>query len=130
MVYGDSYKTFLVAIVVVNGPKLLEWALTNSKVQGATTNIVTAMPEQEIIQHVEKLCNDSDINKMILKEMERVGKEAKLNGYEMVKAIKLIPREFEFYPGCTTPKLSLVRNKLKDTFQKDIDTMYENTKFN
>lgn len=124
-VYGDSYRTFLVAVVVVNPLKLLDWAITNNKVQGTTTT--TGMSEQDMLTHLEKLCNDPDANKLVLKEMERVGRECKLNGYEMVKAIKLIPREFEFYPGCSTPKLSLVRNKLKETFQEDIDYMYENT---
>ncbi|KAG2377360.1 hypothetical protein C9374_009271 [Naegleria lovaniensis] len=127
-IYGDSYKTFLVGVVAVNGLKLLDWAITNGKVshQGA----VSAMSEQDQLQNLEKLCADPEINKMILKELERVGKECKLLGFEMVKAIKLIPRDFEFYPGCTTPKLSLVRNKLRDTFQKDIDEMYEKTKVN
>ncbi|EFC45835.1 predicted protein [Naegleria gruberi] len=124
-VYGDSYKTFLVGFVAVNGLKLLDWALQNQKLANVTA--ISQLSESQQLEHLEKLCADESVNKMILKELERVGKEKKLLGFEMVKAIKLLPRDFEFYPGCTTPKLSLVRNKLRDLFQKDIDEMYEKT---
>ena len=122
-VYGDSYKTFLVAFVVVNGPKIIEWAVSKQII-----TVTSPLSESEQLEHLEKLCKDTSVSEMILKELERVGKEAKLNGFEMVKAIRLLPRDFEFYPGCCTPKLSLVRNKLRDTFQKEIDEMYEQTK--
>ena len=109
-VYGDSFKSCVIGFVVANIPQLQEYARNNGKA--------------ELADKIEELCEDPEINKMVLNEIVSAAKQNKLKSFEIVKAIKLLPKEFEQY-GVTTPTMKLVRNKLKDLFQKDIDQMYQ-----
>ncbi|KAL9657337.1 hypothetical protein ABK040_011556 [Willaertia magna] len=107
-VYGDSFKSCLIGFVAVNVPQLTEWANQNGK--GSLS--------------IEELCNDSDAVKVVLGELNKTAKESQFKGFEMIKAIKLLPKEFDQY-GCTTPTMKLVRNKLKDLFLNDIEVLYK-----
>ncbi|KAF0984651.1 hypothetical protein FDP41_000550 [Naegleria fowleri] len=109
-VYGDSFKSCLVGFVVGNIPQLQQYAKEHGK--------------QELADKIEELCEDADINKMVLAELTNTAKQHKLKGFEMVKAIKILPKEFDQY-GCMTPTMKLVRNKMKELFQTDIDKLYE-----
>jgi long-chain acyl-CoA synthetase len=106
-VYGDSYKPVLVGVAVVNVESIKAWARENN------------VPED-----METLLVDKRVNELVLKDLEQAGKAAKLKGFEFVKAVHLVDKDFDTI-GATTPTLKLKRNVLKEHFQKQIDAMYE-----
>jgi len=60
--YGDSYSTYLIAIVVPKKDQVLEWA-RNNNVQGT----------------YEELCNNKALNEAILKDLTVLSREKKVN---------------------------------------------------
>ena len=66
--YGNSYKSSIVGIIVPEEPVLLEWARDNS---------------QE--QDMKKLCSNSNVKKLIMDDLEKQAKQGGLKGFEKVK---------------------------------------------
>lgn len=116
-VYGDSYKNCLVAVGVVEQNTLIQYLKQNPQVLSDPT-----IPEISV-QNIEQIIRHSSINQFILKDLERVCKELKLQGYEYIKAIHLVHFDFETI-HCVTPTMKLQRAALKKHFQKELDEMY------
>ena len=57
-VYGDSYKTYLVAVIVPQNTEVMKWA-----------------QEKNIPGTYEELCNNEELKKTILKDLERLGRD-------------------------------------------------------
>jgi long-chain acyl-CoA synthetase len=106
-VYGSSFKRFLVAVVVPDTDVLLPWAQQNN-----------------VTGDVKSLCSDDRINKLILDDMTRIGKEAKLHGFEFVKTIHLTSEPFSVENDLTTPTFKLKRPQLLTHFKAQVDDMY------
>lgn len=70
-VYGNSYKSSLIAIVVPEETVLAEWARQNN-----------------VEADFKKLCAHADLKKLILKDMNSLAKEAGLKG--TFKSLKLL----------------------------------------
>lgn len=72
---------------------------------------------------------NSDANagneKAVLDDLNRVGKESGLKGYEMLKAIKISKEAFSVENDLVTPTLKLKRPQLLEFFKKDISQLYE-----
>eukprot|EP00191_Tetraselmis_sp_GSL018_P008721 CAMPEP_0177602204 /NCGR_PEP_ID=MMETSP0419_2-20121207/14728_1 /TAXON_ID=582737 /ORGANISM="Tetraselmis sp., Strain GSL018" /LENGTH=629 /DNA_ID=CAMNT_0019095641 /DNA_START=249 /DNA_END=2135 /DNA_ORIENTATION=+ len=81
-VYGNSYETALVAIVVPMEDKVKQWAKSN-KVEG----------------DFAALCENEQVKKMMLDGLMETGKAAGLKGFEMVKALHLEPAAFDIERG-------------------------------
>jgi len=107
-VYGNSYKRWLVGVVVPDPEYLAMWAKQNG-MEG---------------QDYKTLVLSERVNQAIVKDLERVGKEAKLNGIEFVKAIHLTSDAFTVDNDHMTPTFKLRRVNLLKSFQKKIDEMY------
>ncbi|KAH0464842.1 hypothetical protein IEQ34_004945 [Dendrobium chrysotoxum] len=75
-VYGDSFKSCLVAVVAVEPEILKMWAAT----------------ERIQYDNLEQLCSDPRARAAVLAEMDEVGKQAQLRGFEFAKAVTLIKR--------------------------------------
>lgn len=108
--YGDSFQSSLVAVGVVNAPVLVQHAKQNGIADASEDKI------KELIQR-------PDINKLVLKDLEKLGKSHKLQGFEFVRAIHLVDYDFDTI-DCVTPTLKLQRVALKKHFQEQIDQMY------
>ena len=106
-VYGSSFKRFLVAVVVPDTDVLMPWAQQNN-----------------VAGDVKSLCSDDRINKLILDDITRIGKEAKLHGFEFVKAIHLTSEPFSVENDLTTPTFKLKRPQLLTYFKTQVDEMY------
>jgi len=74
-------------------------------------------------QNIKQLLNNKKLKELVLKDLARIAKENKLQGFEMIKAIHLVDFEFETI-GAVTPTLKLQRSVLKNYFQKEINEMY------
>eukprot|EP00850_Spirogloea_muscicola_P009547 SM000054S18033 [mRNA] locus=s54:25048:31844:+ [translate_table: standard] len=108
-VHGDSFNASLVAVVVVDPEELTLWA----KGRG--------------IQHANdlaKLCEDPVAKAAVLADMDELGKDAKLRGFEYAKNIHLVPEPFTLENDLLTPTFKIKRPQAKAFFEKEIARMY------
>jgi len=110
-VYGDSFQSFLVSVVVPDPEVAKTWAKTNNKPIEVAT-----------------LCKDEDFRKAIFNDMKRVGQEAKLLGFESIYAIHLEPIMWTTESGLLTPTFKLRRADCYKKYEVQIKEMYKNTK--
>jgi len=109
-IYGDSLQPFLVAVVVPDEETVKAWAKGNS-IQGT----------------FKELCDNPDLKEIILKDMTRVGKEAKLNGFEFIKSIHLEHTLWSLENGILTPTMKLKRHECKVKYLQNINDLYRST---
>eukprot|EP00579_Thalassiosira_antarctica_P001854 CAMPEP_0201869920 /NCGR_PEP_ID=MMETSP0902-20130614/3247_1 /ASSEMBLY_ACC=CAM_ASM_000551 /TAXON_ID=420261 /ORGANISM="Thalassiosira antarctica, Strain CCMP982" /LENGTH=682 /DNA_ID=CAMNT_0048395485 /DNA_START=6 /DNA_END=2054 /DNA_ORIENTATION=- len=109
-VYGDSFQSYLVAIVVPDEEPVRAWAKAN-------------LPDAANAPFSE-ICKSDKLRQEILSEVRRVSKLNKLLGFETVKAVHLEPNIFTAESGLVTPTFKLKRPQLKDYYAKQIELMY------
>lgn len=107
-VHGNSFESFLVAIVNPNKQAIERWAKENG-VAGDYTSI----------------CENPKTNKYILGELAKIGKEKKLKGFEMIRAVHLDPVAFDMDRDLLTPTYKKKRPQLLKYYQGIIDDMYK-----
>ena len=109
-VHGDSYQTYLVAVVVPDEEPVRAWAKTNMPdVAGSS---------------MSEICQSDKLKHAILLEILRLSKANGLHGFETVKAVHLDPNVFTAETGLVTPTFKLKRPQLKKYYAKQIDEMY------
>ncbi|CAB4375587.1 uncharacterized protein OCT59_018371 [Rhizophagus irregularis] len=113
-VHGDSLRNYLVAVVVPDPETFVPWANVLVKKN------VSLGDEKGM----ESLINDPEVRKEFLKEMDKVGQNAKLRGFEFVKAIHLTNVPFSVENNLLTPTLKLKRHEARQTFHKVTDKLY------
>lgn len=106
-VYGNSYKSSIVGIVVPEETVLLEWA-TNNNINNA---------------NMKQLCSNSEVKKLIMNDLEQQAKLGGLKGFEKVKDIYLHDELFSIENGLLTPTMKSKRNELQKKFQAQLDDM-------
>ncbi|XP_022743477.1 long chain acyl-CoA synthetase 7, peroxisomal-like isoform X2 [Durio zibethinus] len=107
-IYGDSLNSSLVAIVAVEPDVMRDWAAS----EGIQYN------------DLGQLCNDPRARNAVLAEMDNVGREAQLRGFEFAKAVTLVPEPFTEENGLLTPTFKIKRPQAKAYFAKTISNMY------
>ena len=113
-VYGNSYESALVA-VVVPAESVLRSSLASAGITSDASDASTPLAE---------LCARPDVNKHVLAALTVTGKEAKLKGFEAVKAIHLDARHFSVEDDTLTPTFKLKRPQLLKSYQKVVDELY------
>lgn len=107
-VYGDSHKTYTVALVVPNHYYLEEIA-TNIGITGQT---------------VEELCNNPLVEKAVLQELVEQAKKCNLQRFEIPGAVKLCTEQWTPDMGLVTAAFKLKRKSVQDRYQHEINRMY------
>lgn len=107
-VYGDSFRSQLVAIVVPDPEALIPWAAA-----------------RKLPQDLKQLCEHKVVIEAVLRSMQEQGRGAKLKGFEQVAAVTLTPDPFSVENGMLTPTFKLKRPQAKQTFIKAIEAMYK-----
>ncbi|CAK7327014.1 unnamed protein product [Dovyalis caffra] len=122
-VYGDSLNSYLVAVVSVDHDVLKAWAAS----------------EGIKYENLAQLCNDPRVKAAVLADMDAVGNEAQLRGFEFVKAVTLVLEQFTVENGLQTPTFKasaqrqlltvlidfqIKRPQAKAYYEKAISNMY------
>ncbi|KAF4526898.1 hypothetical protein B566_EDAN014520 [Ephemera danica] len=107
-VYGDPSKHFTVALVVPN--------------PGHLTNLATRLGKSTV--EFEDLCDDPDIEKAVLREIEDHGRKCKLARFEIPAAVKLCTEQWSPDMGLVTAAFKLKRKDIQERYQTEINRMY------
>jgi len=105
MIYGDSFAPFLVAIVRPEREYVTKWA------------------EKE--GTFEEVCAKGDfIKQALMADFETLGKEAKLQSFEMIKGIIIAQEDWTVENDLLTPTFKLKRSFIRDRYHNDILDLY------
>ncbi|GKV23762.1 hypothetical protein SLEP1_g33458 [Rubroshorea leprosula] len=110
-VYGNSFESFLVAVVVPERQALEDWATNNHEALD-----------------FKSLCNNPKARKYILDELNGIGQKNQLRGFELLKAIHLEPNPFDIERDLITPTFKLKRPQLLKYYKDRIDQLYSEAK--
>ncbi|GER49858.1 long-chain-fatty-acid CoA ligase [Striga asiatica] len=110
-VYGDSFESFLVAVVVPEIKALEDWAANNQE-KG----------------DFQSLCGNSKAKKYILDELNNTAKKHGLRGFEMLRGVHLEPLPFDISRDLITPTFKLKRPQLYKYYKDHIDQLYAEAK--
>ncbi|XP_038680822.1 long chain acyl-CoA synthetase 1 isoform X1 [Tripterygium wilfordii] len=106
-VYGDSFKSMLVAVVVPHEENTKKWAYINGQ-KGS----------------LSELCSLDLLRKYILQELKSTAERNKLRGFEYIKGVILDPHPIDMERDLVTATLKKKRNKLHQYYQVEIDELY------
>ncbi|KAJ3701291.1 hypothetical protein LUZ61_004996 [Rhynchospora tenuis] len=110
-VYGNSFESFLVAVINPNRQAIENWALSN----GLTGNF-------------EELCENPEVKKYILGLISSLAREKKLQGFEFIKAIHLDPVLFDMERDLLTPTYKKKRPQLLKYYRDVINGLYQSNR--
>ncbi|KAF9600386.1 hypothetical protein IFM89_008621 [Coptis chinensis] len=110
-IYGNSFESFLIAVVNPNEQALKRWA-----------------EDHGINGDFASLCENPKAKEYILGELSKIAKEKKLKGFEFVRAVHLDPVPFDMERDLLTPTFKKKRPQLLKYYQSIIDGMYKPAK--
>ncbi|CAK7348469.1 unnamed protein product [Dovyalis caffra] len=106
-VYGDSFKSMLVAVVVLHEVNTKNWAFLHGHMGSFT-----------------ELCSLHQLQKFVLSELKTTAERNKLKGFEHIKGVILEPCPFDIERDLVTATLKKKRNKLVSYYKVEIDELY------
>nr|AUD66219.1 long-chain acyl-CoA synthetase 2 [Prunus sibirica] len=110
-VYGNSFESFLIAVVNPNNQAIESWAEKNG-----------------VSGDFNSLCEHTRVKEYILGELNKIAKEKKLKGFEVIKAVHLDPEPFDMERDLITPTYKKKRPQLLKYYKEIIDNMYKSAK--
>lgn len=105
-VYGDSYKSFPVAIVVLDDGYIKKWSEKDEN-KGLSNN-------------------EEKLKEIVLNDMLQEGKKRGLMSYEQVKAIEFIKEPFTIENGLLTPTFKSRRFAVEKKYKERLLNLYKN----
>lgn len=108
-VIGNSFQTFLIALISPNVKSLNEIAQLYNK-----TNL-----------SFEEICKDTDVIKHVTSRVIEHGKKANLNKMEIPSKVKLCHEEWVPDSGLVTAALKIRRKQIEIFYQEDIAKLYD-----
>jgi long-chain acyl-CoA synthetase len=107
-IYGDSMKTFCVALVVP----------VQSKLEQLATSLGVTW------QSLEELCKNEKVTQGVMKEIVAHGKKSKLQKFEIPGSLKLCPELWTPESNLVTAAFKLKRKPVQEFYQRDINMLY------
>eukprot|EP00808_Paulinella_micropora_P017735 g1616.t1 len=108
-VYGDSLKSYLVAVLVPDQEAVVAHAAKNNLGKGLS---------------FKQLCVSPDIKAAILKQMKKATTDAKLQKYEVPQNVAIHHEPFSVDNGLLTPTFKLKRKEAEVAFKTVVDALY------
>ncbi|KAK2993859.1 hypothetical protein RJ640_003971 [Escallonia rubra] len=99
-VYGNSFESFLVAVANPNKEFLERWGEENG-----------------VLGDFSTICDSQKAKAYILGELVKIGKEKKLKGFELIKAVYLDPIPFDMDRDLLTPTFKKKRAQFLKYYQ-------------
>ena len=106
-IFGDSYRTFTVALIVASKAYLDQV----SKTLG-------------IMMDHEELINDINVRLHTMKELISHGMKSGLEKFEIPKYITMVKEEWTPESGLITASFKVKRKEIQKYYQEEIDRMY------
>jgi len=107
-VYGNSFQNHLIAIAVPDEEVLLPFARLNN------------IPGDMVV-----LCNNPIIKRVIFADLQAIGSQGKLKGFERIKNVFLVPTPWTTETGELTPTMKMKRNVMQQKYEKELDNLYK-----
>lgn len=107
-VYGDSFRSSLVAVVNPHQENTMKWAESNGY-KGS----------------FDEICKLEGLKEYILKELAAVAQKNKLRGFEYIKGVVLDPVPFDIERDLVTATMKKKRKNMLNYYQSEIDTIYK-----
>lgn len=107
-IYGNSFESYLVAIVTPKQEAIERWAEENG-----------------ISGDFGALCENPKVKEFIIGELNKTAKSKKLKGFEFIKAVQLDPVPFDMERDLITPTYKKKRPQLLKYYQRIIDDLYK-----
>ncbi|GLU16722.1 hypothetical protein SLE2022_331390 [Rubroshorea leprosula] len=107
-VYGNSFKSMLIAVVVPHEENIKKWACLKGHMGSFS----------------ELCCLDQTRN-YILSELKSTAERNKLRGFEYIKGVYLEPVPFDMERDLVTATLKKKRNNLLKHYKAEIDALYQ-----
>ena len=104
---GNSFESCVVAILVPSEAKVIAWA-----------------KEKGIDGDFASICAKPETKSMLLAEMVKTGRDAKLKGFEILKALHVDPVQFTVETDLITPTFKLKRPQLLKYYKDTVDALY------
>lgn len=109
MMHADPFHSYCVALVVASQPAVEEWAAK----QGIVYNDFT------------ELCEKEETVKEVYASIVKVGKNARLDKFEIPAKIKLLSYPWTSEAGLVTAALKIKREAIRKAFADDLARLYE-----
>ncbi|KAK9942288.1 hypothetical protein M0R45_007962 [Rubus argutus] len=110
-VYGNSFESFLVAVVVPDRTALEDWAA-----------------DHHLTDDYKSLCQNLKARNYILDELNCIGQKQQLRGVELLKAVHLEPDPFDIERDLMTPTFKLKRPQLLKYYKDRVEKLYSEAK--
>lgn len=108
LVYGDSSRTCLVAIVI---PKIKEVAKYAKK-------------ETITKEEFKEICKEKELNNLLIEQLKQCARDHNLFGYQFVKAVHIDTEEWTIDNELMTPTYKLKRKKISEKYKNEIENLY------
>lgn len=109
MLHADPFHSYCVALVVASEQALEDWA--------ESTNLA--------YDGFADLCSKTQAIKEVLSSLTQVGKQGRLEKFEIPMKIKLLPEPWTPETGLVTAALKLKRENVKKKFADDLNALYQ-----
>lgn len=138
-VYGDSSRRCLIGIIGPNPSILIDYGIyiivnicIIAKIHGfISKNVEYNKESKEMDDLLIELCNNKELNKLILKELQNYGRENKLKGLEIIYGLKIVGKLnnlgqcFSIENGLITPTFKLKRKEISNRYKDIICELYD-----
>lgn len=108
-VYGDSYQSYTVAVMV--------------PIRNALEKLAQELGKTYSDYNI--LCQDNDIVQAVLKSISIHGIKSNLEKFEIPRMVTLVPEAWTPESGLVTAAFKIKRKVIQTFFQQDIDQMYK-----
>eukprot|EP00826_Nyctotherus_ovalis_P009887 TRINITY_DN1261_c0_g1_i9.p1 TRINITY_DN1261_c0_g1~~TRINITY_DN1261_c0_g1_i9.p1 ORF type:complete len:583 (-),score=180.63 TRINITY_DN1261_c0_g1_i9:122-1870(-) len=108
LIHGNSYQNYVIGLVIPQEQTVMKWAEENN-FKGS----------------YEEICASKELNQAMLKDLDKLSREKKLVGWEILKKVHIVAKPLTVESGALTHTFKLKRNEVTKMFSDVFDKLYE-----